>query len=90
MESYLENLSFGNYGSKIITLGESDTTNTYNVITILDDATITYKNLSNPAGQEDITSQLFFAGTTIYGKFKNISVASGTIMAYYSGSTQIK
>jgi hypothetical protein len=50
----------------------------YRAITIVDDATI---SVTSEAG-DDLNSELFPAGVTIYGLFSSITVVSGDVIAY--------
>ena len=50
----------------------------YRAITIVDDATI---SVTSEAG-DDLVSELFPAGVTIYGLFSSITVVSGDVIAY--------
>jgi hypothetical protein len=54
-----------------------DTNYVYVAIQVVTDAVITC--VGNPTG---ITTITFTAGTVIYGRFKSVTIASGSVIAY--------
>jgi len=63
---------------KLTTSGSGTAGEFYRAITIVDDATI---SVTSEAG-DDLVSELFPAGVTIYGLFSSITVVSGDVIAY--------
>lgn len=67
----------GDYGFKYIQSGGSET-NSFRVIQVLQDATITTTTTVGDA----LTSVTLSEGTVIYGKFDSVAVSSGAVLAY--------
>lgn len=82
------NTSFGHYGHKIIS--SADSTGTFGVIQALEDTTLSYTNLRNPVGAQEVASYTLLGGMIIYGTFTNITISSGKAIAYYNSSELIK
>lgn len=71
-------------GFRLITDGGTHTTNeVYHTIQIIAEAVVT---ITNGAGGDNLTSVTLPAGTVLYGVFTDISVTSGTIIAYILGT----
>ena len=74
--------SFGEYGFRLVESGFSQPADeVYRAITFVEDSVIT----ATCASGDNLTSETFAAGLTIYGKFSTLSVASGRVLAYIGG-----
>lgn len=70
-------------GFRFINSGETHTpTEVYHTIQVLAEATV---DLTNAAGGDNLSSVALPAGTVLYGAFTDISVTSGTVVAYILG-----
>ena len=80
--------SFGQFGLRVLNAENSEAGETFVAIQVLTDAVITSKLVAYPTpdseiqGDTDLTSLALTAGTIIYGRFKDIQVASGKLIAY--------
>lgn len=71
--------SFGQFGFRKISAGQSGTASEqYRVVFALEDSTI---SVTASAG-DDLSGQAVLAGTAVYGLFTEVSVASGSVLAY--------
>lgn len=74
--------SFGEYGFRLVEAGFSQPAGeVYRAITFVEDSTITTTTDAGAA----LSSEVFPAGLTIYGRFNTISVSSGRVIAYIGG-----
>jgi hypothetical protein len=67
----------GDYGFKLISAGASSS-ESFRAIQLLEDSVVTTTTTVGDA----LTSASLLAGTTIFGKFDTVSVASGSVIAY--------
>jgi len=74
------NLALGRVGSEYINDTASHTGN-FHAITIVSDAVFTTLTDSTRTGNS-IGTDVFIAGLTIFGKFTEIQLASGKVIAY--------
>jgi len=74
---------FGYFGLRVLT-GNSEIGETFNAIQAVEDSVISSDivQLTGYQGDETITSLELMAGTVIYGRFVNIEVSSGKVIAY--------
>lgn len=71
--------SFGQFGfRRIVTSGTSTAGEHYRVVYALEDSVV---SMTSEAG-DDLTGQVVLAGTAIYGLFSEVSVVSGSVLAY--------
>jgi hypothetical protein len=71
--------SFGQKGFRKLETGESGAADEfYRVVYALEDTTVT---LTATAG-DNLSGELMLAGTAIYGLFSNVTVVSGSVLAY--------
>lgn len=77
------NATLGQFGLRVLT-GNATAGETFVAIQVLEDAVITSDlvGLNSNIGDTEITSLALTAGTVIYGRFVNLEVASGKVIAY--------
>ena len=76
--------SFGQFGLRVLTTNAT-AGETFVAIQVITDAVISTDlnaNESDERGDASITSLSLTAGTVIYGRFVNLQVASGKVIAY--------
>jgi hypothetical protein len=76
--------AFGQFGLRVLT-SNATVGETFVAIQVLEDATITATLTANEQGtigDSTITSLDLTAGTIIYGRFVDLQVASGKVIAY--------
>ena len=76
--------SFGQFGLRVLTTNAT-AGETFVAIQVLEDAVISTDlnaNENAEIGDTSITSLSLTAGTVIYGRFVNLQVASGKVIAY--------
>ena len=74
--------SFGEYGFRLVESGFSQPSGeVYRALTFVEDSVLT----ATSAEGDNLTSEAFPAGLTIYGKFNAVSVSSGRLIAYIGG-----
>ena len=75
--------SFGQYGLRVLT-GNATAGETFVAIQALEDSVISsdISLLDGEGGDTTITSLTIPAGVTIFGRFVNLEVASGKVIAY--------
>lgn len=76
--------SFGQFGLRVLTTNAT-AGETFVAIQVLEDAVISATlnaNENAEIGDASITSLSLTAGTVIYGRFMNLQVASGKVIAY--------
>lgn len=75
--------TLGQFGIRVLT-GNATAGETFVAIQVLEDAVITsdLAELDGNIGDTTITSLALTAGTVIYGRFVNLEVASGKVIAY--------
>jgi hypothetical protein len=76
--------SFGQFGLRVLT-SNATAGETFVAIQVLEDATISgtlTANEQGTIGDSTITSLALTAGTIIYGRFVDLQVASGKVIAY--------
>ena len=76
--------SFGQFGLRVLTTNAT-VGETFVAIQVITDAVISATlnaNESEEIGDSSITSLSLTAGTVIYGRFVNLQVASGKVIAY--------
>jgi hypothetical protein len=80
-----ENLaSFGQFGIRVLT-SNATVGETFIAIQVITDAVISATLTANESGEigdTSITSLALTAGTVIYGRFVDLQVASGKVIAY--------
>jgi hypothetical protein len=80
--------SFGQFGLRLLNAEASIENETFVAIQVLTDAVITSKLKPYPTpdseiiGDTDLTSLALTAGTIIYGRFYDVDVESGKVIAY--------
>lgn len=80
--------SFGQFGLRVLNAEASIQGETFIAIQVLTDAVINSKLKPYPTpdseiiGDTDLTSLALTAGTIIYGRFYDVDVASGKVIAY--------
>lgn len=77
------NATLGQFGLRVLT-GNAIVGEAFVAIQVLEDAVITSDlvELDKIIGDTNITSLALTAGTVIYGRFVNLEVASGKVIAY--------
>lgn len=76
--------SFGQFGIRVLTT-DATAGETFLAIQVLEDAVISATLTANDKGEigdTSISSLSLTAGTTIYGRFIDLEVASGKVIAY--------
>ena len=76
-------LSLGSAGSKVIVAATATQTGMFCAITALADSTFTTLTPEDAAHPDDAAYNLTIpAGVTIYGRWSDINIASGAVVAY--------
>lgn len=75
--------SFGQFGLRVLTSAAIEGEN-FNAIQVIEDCVISTKlrELDGKIGDTDIASLALTAGTVIYGRFYDLDVESGKVIAY--------
>lgn len=75
--------SFGQFGLRVLTSASIEGEN-FNAIQVIEDCVISTKlrELDGKIGDTDIASLALTAGTVIYGRFYDLDVESGKVIAY--------
>jgi len=77
-----QNLAFGGYGFRLLTASETSVSGeNFGALQVIEDAVITATSNAEQ-GDASITSLSLISGTTIFGDFSAVTVASGKVMAY--------
>jgi len=80
--SVFQEMSFGDYGFRVLSSGETSIENEYfSSIQVLTDTIVSFDN-ETIKGDNEVVGMGIMAGQIIYGNFTNISVTSGKIIAY--------
>jgi hypothetical protein len=77
-----QNLAFGAYGFRLLTASETSLSGEhFGALQVVADAVITATS-NCTGGDASVTSLSLTAGTTIFGDWSDVTVASGTVMGY--------
>lgn len=80
--SVFQSLSFGDYGFRILSSGETSIEGEhFGAVILLNDSTIGFTN-DVSGGDTSISNLQLAAGQTIYGNITNLSITSGKVIAY--------
>ena len=78
-------MAFGQWGAEYLVAGESATVATgrvYKAVQCLETAVVTFTQGKNTQGDDPLTSIPMAIGTIIYGRFTEVDVTSGKVLAY--------